>query len=306
MSQRLRFGINILQNLPYEQLVERWQKVDELGFDSLWGADHFGLRMHPEGIWFNGWTLLAAMATVTKRVRIGLAVTSPTQHNPAMLAKRAMTVDHISGGRLELGIGAGGVGSAWEEEMIGVTSSWTAGQRVERFREFVEIVDTMLRNPKSNYEGKYYKVKDALMIPSPVQKPRPPLTIAAHGTKSLKIAAQYADTWNSFGKGFVSETECFEAARQQMEQLDEYCAELGRDPKEIRRSFYPFGSHRYGVSLQAFYDFVEPYREIGFTEFILTWLPKNVLPNVDDNLIMSDELLEQIAAEAIPKLRSED
>lgn len=306
MSQELRFGINILQNLPYAQLVARWQKVDELGFDSLWAADHFGLRMHPEGIWFDGWTLLAAMATLTHRVRIGLAVTSPTQHNPAMLAKWAMTVDHISGGRLELGVGAGGPGSTWEEEMIGVEPLQTAGQRVERFQEFVEVVDTMLRNPKSSYRGKYYKIKDALAIPSPIQKPRPPLMIAAHGKKSLKIAAQYADTWNSFGKGFVSEKECFEAARQQMEQLDEYCSEIGRDPKEIRRSFYPFGPHPYGVSLQAFYDFVEPYREIGFTEFILTWLPKDVLPNVDDEVIMSEELLEQIAAEALPKLRSED
>lgn len=304
MAHKLRFGINILQNLPYEQLVKRWQKVEELGFDSLWLADHFGAGINPEGTWFDGWTLLAAMATTTKRVRIGTAVTSPTQHNPAMVAKWAMTVDHISGGRLELGMGAGGMGSAWEEEMIGVSSSWTGGQRVERFREFIEIIDTMLQNLKSSYEGKYYKTKDTLMIPSPVQKPRPPLTIAAHGKKSLKIAAQYADTWNTYGKGWVSEKECFEAARQQMEQLDEYCAEIGRNPTEIRRSFYPFGPHHSSASLQAFIDFVEAYREIGFTEFIMTWLPENFLPNIDSDLVMNQELLEQIATEALPKLRS--
>lgn len=302
MKHELRIGINILQNLPYEQLLDRWQLVDELGFDSIWLADHYGMNMDRQGLWFDGWTLLSAMATTTINSRIGLAVSSPTQHNPAMLAKWAMTIDHISGGRLEIGLGAGGMGSAWEEEMLGIKSSWTAGERVERFGEFVELLDTLLRNPSTSYEGKYYQTKDALMIPSPVQKPRPPLMLAGLGKKSLKIVAQYADTWNTYGKAFVSPQETLEVAKQQMQQLDKYCDEIGRDPSEIRRSFYPFGPLPYGVSLQSFYDFIEPYRELGFSEFILTWLPENM--PVDKALLMSREVLEQIATQALPELKA--
>lgn len=305
MSHELRFGINILQNLPYEQLVERWKQVETLGYDSLWLADHFATGMRPDGIWFDGWSMLTAMAVQTSSIRIGTAVSSLILHNPIVFSKRAMTVDHISGGRLDLGIGAGGASSDWEQQMIG-DDVWSVSERTQRFQEFIEIVDRLLTNPKSSYQGQFYRADEALVIPSPVQKPRPPFMLAAHGTKSLKIAAQYADTWNSYGKARVSAEECLESARQQMEQLDEYCAEIGRNPKEIRRSFYPFiGGHRFAASLDAFYDFVEQYREIGFTEFILTWMPEEARPVVGDGAITNHEMLEQIATEAIPKLRSE-
>lgn len=305
MPDTLRFGINILQNIPYKELVQRWQQVEALGYDSLWLADHFATQFAPDGIWFDGWTLLGAMAQQTESIRIGPAVTSPTLHNPAMLAKRALTVDHISGGRLELGIGAGGVGSAWEEEMIGVPT-WSLSQRVERFQEFIEIVDQMLRNPKTSFQGRYYNTNEVLMTPSPVQQPRPPLTIAAHGPKSLKIAAQYADTWNSYGKPRVTEEENWKAAREQSERLNQYCTEIGRDPSEIRRSFYPFVSgHRFAASTAAFLDFVGKYQEIGFTEFILTWLPEQARSMVGEGAITDYQTLERIAGEAIPRLMAD-
>ena len=299
----LRFGINILQNLPYGELVRRWQQVEALGFDSLWIADHYAMRFAPGSMWFDGWTLLAAMAEVTDGIRIGTAVTSPTQHNPALLAKRAMTVDHVSGGRLELGIGSGGTGAAWEEEMIGAPPL-SLGERIERFGEFVELVDMLLQNEKTTYEGRYYSTKETLMTP-PVQKPRPPLTIAAHGPKSLKVAARYGDTWNTYGKAHVTEEENLQAAREQSEQLDDYCVEIGRDPGEIRRSFYAFlGGHQFAASTAAFEEFVGKYREAGFTEFILTWLAG--MEGVQDGpAITNYETLERIAAEGIPAVRAE-
>jgi alkanesulfonate monooxygenase SsuD/methylene tetrahydromethanopterin reductase-like flavin-dependent oxidoreductase (luciferase family) len=301
----LCFGINILQNLPYAELVKRWQQVETLGYDSLWIADHFYLRFSPEGMWFDGWTLLAAMAETTNDIRIGTAVTSPTLHNPAMLAKRAMTIDHISRGRLKLGIGSGGTGAVQEEEMIGAPTR-SRSQRVERFGEFVELVDRLLRNNKTSYHGRYYETKEAMMAPGTVQEPRPPLTIAAHGPKSLRIAARYADTWNTYGKAQVTEEENLRAVREQSEMLDEYCAELGRDPQEIRRSFYAFlGGHRFAASTDAFQEFVGKYREVGFTEFILTWLPDDASGMAGEGAITSYETLEQIATEAIPSLRSE-
>lgn len=302
MPAKIRFGINVLQNLPYSELVKRWQQVEALGYDSLWLADHYALRFAPDGLWFDGWTLLAAMAETTERIRIGTAVTSPTQHNPAMLAKRAMTIDHISGGRLELGIGSGGRLAAWEEEMIGAPT-WSRSQRIQRFAEFVELVDTLLRNSKTSYQGGFFQTKAALMIPPPVQKPRPPLTIAAHGPKSLRIAARYADTWNTTGKAQVTEKENLQAAREQSEMLDEYCGELGRDPQEIRRSLYAFlGGHRFAASTEAFQEFVGKYREVGFSEFILTWLPEDD-GMAGDAAITDYETLERIATEAIPSVR---
>lgn len=305
MSMELRFGINILQNLPYAELVKRWQQVEALGYDSLWLADHYYMRFSPDGIWFDGWTLLAAMAEITNDIRIGTAVTSPTLHNPAMLAKWAMTTDHISGGRLELGIGSGGTGAGYEEEMIGA-ATWSRAQRVERFGEFVELVDRLLRNNKTSYQGHYYETKEAMMAPGPVQEPRPPLTIAAHGPKSLRIAARYADTWNTYGKAQVTEEENLRVAREQSELLDEYCVEMGRDPQEIRRSFYAFlGGHRFAASTDAFREFVGRYREVGFTEFILTWLPEDLSGMAGDAAITDYETLEQIATEAIPSLQSE-
>ena len=301
---KLRFGINILQNLPYAELAKRWQQVEALSYDSLWLADHYYLRFSPDGVWFDGWTLLAAMAEATSDIRIGTAVTSPTLHNPAMLAKRAMTIDHISGGRLELGIGSGGAGAAHEERMIGVPTLSQA-QRVERFGEFVELVDRLLVSHKASYQGRYYEAEEAMMAPGPLQEPRPPLTIAAHGAKSLRIAARFADTWNTYGKAHVTEEENLQAAREQSEMLDEYCSELGRDPQEIRRSFYAFlGGHRFAAWTDAFREFVGRFREVGFTEFILTWLPEDISGMAGDAAINNYEKLEQIATETIPSLQS--
>jgi len=304
MESDLRFGINVLQNLPFSELSERWITVETLGFDSLWIADHFATRFHPDGIWFDGWSMLAAMAAKTSRIQIGTAVSSTILHNPALLAKRAMTVDHISGGRLNLGIGAGGSHSVWEQKMIG-DAPWSASERIERFEEFVIIVDQMLQNSKTSYQGKFYQVDQAIVIPSPIQTPRPPLTIAAHGKKSLQIAARFADTWNTYGKAGVSESENWGEAKKQTEQLEEYCAEIGRDPKEIRKSFYAFiGGHSYAASKDAFYDFIGKYQELGFSEFIFTWLPEVAYSAVGDAAITKRETLGWIALEAIPKLKA--
>lgn len=305
MNSKVQIGINILQNQPFPELSARWKTVEDLGFDSLWLADHFATRFRPDGIWFDGWSLLAAMAAKTSRIRIGTAVSSPTLHNPAMLAKRAMTVDHISGGRLVLGLGSGSIYSAWEREMIG-EQPFSTHNRVTLFKEFVTIIDRMLREPRTTYVGKHYQVDDAIMVPLPVQKPRVPLMIAATGNKSLQVAARFADTWNTYGKADVSEQENWQAAKDQCDQLEAHCDQFGRDPGEIRKSFYAFtGGHRYAASRQAFYDFIGKYRELGFTEFIVNWFPEEARAFLGDEAITRRETLEWIATEAIPELNGE-
>ena len=287
MAQGLRFGLCTDQNLPYPTLVERWQYFESLGFDSLWDCDHLIQPSRPEGPYFEGWTLLAALAARTERVRVGVLVSSNTFRHPVLLAKEAVTLDHISNGRLELGVGAG-----WyvpEHEASGIDFQPTA-ELVGRFREAVEILDRLLRagnDDLTTYDGRYYQLREAPFRPGSVQKPRPPLVLGAKGPKMLRIAAEYADTWNSSGS--VDEVR----ARNQI--LDEQCAEIGRDPSTIRRSLYGWAARLQAdpwESLDAFHDVVGRYRAAGIDEFIIDAPRPEQFP-----------VLERIVSEAIPALR---
>ena len=197
MSNQLRFGIITLQSEPWEKMVALWQSIEKLNFDSVWVADHFINYMAPNEPWFEAWTLLSGLAAVTKRIRIGTLVTSNPLRFPAILARQALTVDHISGGRLELGLGAGASGVMDPVYRMTGIEDWAPPERVSRFREAVEIIDEALRNRVISYDGRYYKMNEASMAPAPIQSPRPPITIGAMGPLMLKVTAKYADTWNS-------------------------------------------------------------------------------------------------------------
>jgi len=295
MSQELRFGIITVQNCPLKKEVERWQFIEALGFDSVWVADHFVDPYEPNSPWFEGWTLLAALASQTNRIRIGTLVTSIPLRNPAMLARQALTVDHISNGRLELGLGAG---VSWDPvySMIGI-DNWPPHERAARFREVVEIVDQCLRNRVTSYEGQYYQLKDAVMTPPPIQQPRPPITIGAVGPLMLKLAARYADTWNSVpGEWHTSPDKMLEHTGRRNKLLDDYCEEIGRDPQTLRRSLLVFGSEAETVfsSIDSFKEVVKRYRNAGISEFILYY------PYKDEQI----PVFEQIAKRVIPKLRT--
>ncbi len=150
-----RVGLCTDQNMPYETTVERWRLFEELGFDSVWLCDHFIQPSRPRGPYFEGWTLLAALATCTSRIRIGVLVSSNTFRHPALLAKQAVTVDHVSGGRLELGIGAG-----WyvpEHRAFGIEFP-EPFELVGRFGEAVEVIDLLLRQEITTYTGRYYRL----------------------------------------------------------------------------------------------------------------------------------------------------
>jgi alkanesulfonate monooxygenase SsuD/methylene tetrahydromethanopterin reductase-like flavin-dependent oxidoreductase (luciferase family) len=168
----LRLGVMTLPHLPWPVMVEQWRRLEELGYDSAWNCDHFVHRDAPSLPWFEGWTQLAALAARTSRIRLGSLVTSITYRNPAIPAREALTVDHVSSGRLELAVGAGG--SPLDATMTGV-GVWEAPERMRRYREFVAITDALLRDRVTTYHGQYYRVQDAEMHPAPVQQPRPPL-----------------------------------------------------------------------------------------------------------------------------------
>lgn len=284
MTQPLRFGICTDQNMDWPTTVERWRYLESLGFDSLWDCDHMVQPSRPDGPYHEGWTLLAGLAAVTERVRIGVLVSSNTFRHPAILAKEAATVDHISNGRLEVGLGAG-----WyvpEHEMFGLEFPEPAGL-VSRFREAVEIIDSLLRNEYTTYQGEHYHLENAAFRPRPVQQPRPPLTIGAKKPRMLRIAAEYADRWNS--SGTVDEL------RERNRILDEQCAEIGRDPDEIIRSLYGWAAIMPDdpwESVDAFKDVIGRYREAGINEFI-----------IDQPADGQFGVLEQVATDVIPRLR---
>ena len=227
----MRFGIVTDQILPWSTLVERWQYFEALGFDSVWDSDHFIQSSWSEYPNFEAWTVLAGLAALTKRIRIGVLVSSNTFRHPSLLAKEAVTVDHISNGRLELGLGAGWFEA--EHAMFGIDFPDPA-ERVGRFREAVAIVDQLLRNDETSYVGRYYQLRQARFRPRPIQQPRPPLVLAGHQRRMLRVVAEYADGWNSFGS--------VEEMRERNEILDDACAAIGREPGAIRRSLYGWAS----------------------------------------------------------------
>jgi F420-dependent oxidoreductase-like protein len=280
----VRFGIVTDQNLPWPALKERWGLFEALGFDSIWDCDHFIQPSRPTGPYFEAWTLLAALAAVTSRIRIGVLVSCNTFRHPSLLAKEAVTVDHVSNGRLELGLGAG-----WyepEHPMFGIPFPGPA-ELVGRYREAVELVDTLLRNDTSSFDGRFYQVREATTRPKPIQQPRPPLVLAAHKSKMLRIVAEYADTWNSFGT--------VEEMRERNTMLDEHCAAIGRDPHSIVRSLYGWAALMPTdpwASVDAFHEMVGRYAEAGVQEFL-----------IDQPRQEQQATLERVAAEVLPSLR---
>jgi alkanesulfonate monooxygenase SsuD/methylene tetrahydromethanopterin reductase-like flavin-dependent oxidoreductase (luciferase family) len=222
----IRFCAYQYQHRPLSVLVERWRRAEALGLDVLWNVDTVNEPDQPRTAMFEGTTTLAAMALLTSSIRIGTLVTSLHFRNPVITAKATMTVDHLSGGRLEVALGAGDPSA--RPEAAGVVV-YAPGEQVARFREFAELVDRLLRSESTTVAGRYYRCAEAEMVPGPVQRPRPPVTIAAHGPKMLRIAAELADSWSQWG-GYdvVNEQDFFDVTRDRCARFDELCVETRR------------------------------------------------------------------------------
>lgn len=201
--------------------------MEATGWDGIYVADHF-MPAGPENLGPSQecWTSLAALAASTSRVRLGPLVTGNTYRQPAVLAKMAAQVDIISGGRLVFGLGA-----AWqqnEHEAYGIEYG-TAGSRLRRLEESVQIIRSLFREERTTFEGRYYQVKDAPLAPKPVQDGGPRILIGGGGEqKTLRIVAKYADEWNIWGTP--------ELLAQKGAVLDQRCEEIGRDPGTVYRS----------------------------------------------------------------------
>jgi alkanesulfonate monooxygenase SsuD/methylene tetrahydromethanopterin reductase-like flavin-dependent oxidoreductase (luciferase family) len=288
----LRFGVLDVPDAEFPTLVERWRRVEELGFDFLFVADHYRHTRAASLAWFDGWTTLTAMALETKTVRIGPLVANPVLRAPAVMAKAAVAVDHLSNGRLELAIGKG----VEESDHMAVGEPyWDAAERSARFREYVEVVRGVLRSSQTpfTFEGRYYRTYEVTVAPGPVQRPQPPITVGGRSPSARRIAAERADCWNTFALGPVPFDEIVETVRAQNRELDEQCGTLGRDPATLRRSLVCWKPLDPWETPDAFERIVVTFRDAGISEFNVMWPGDERLP-----------LLEKAAA-AIPSLRTE-
>jgi alkanesulfonate monooxygenase SsuD/methylene tetrahydromethanopterin reductase-like flavin-dependent oxidoreductase (luciferase family) len=286
MSRQLTFGLQSL-GLGWNDLRTDWLAFDAAGWDSLWLPDHLSTpnpNTEPADF-LEAWMALAAMAQLTSHARLGVLVSSNTFRHPSVLAKQAVTVDHISGGRLDLGFGAG-----WferEHEEFGLELP-PIGERVSRYAEALALLDEFLRNDLTTFEGRYYQLREAPNRPTPVQSPRMPILVGAHGPRTMKIAARHADIWNS--RGTVEEM----AERNRV--IDAAATEAGRDPASIIRSvsYFPARTEeRPWASVEAFTSWVERYRAVGFTDFIFE------APGPDQRGVA-----DRIARDVLPQFRA--
>jgi alkanesulfonate monooxygenase SsuD/methylene tetrahydromethanopterin reductase-like flavin-dependent oxidoreductase (luciferase family) len=293
---RLRFCAYQYQHLPLDELTRRWCEAERQGFDVLWNCDTMVEPDRPRHMMFDGPATLALMAERTTSIRIGTLVTSLYFREPVTFTKSAMTIDHLSGGRLELGLGVGDPSAG--EGASGVR--WTTAERVARFAEFVDLTDRLLTHESTDFTGSYYSCTGAETIPLPVQRPRPPLTIAAHGPKMLTIAARYADCWNSWGGYEVTDEQSFfQVTAERCRRFDDLCVAAQRDPATIRHSVVCFPPLTPWESVGYFEDMVGRMRGAGIDEFVLYW-PGEWRPDA----VQEQQVFEQVTAETIPALRA--
>jgi len=276
-SSELRFGVLVLQDADFSTLRERWRRVEELGFDMLFVADHARHTRDPSETWFDGWTTLVAIALETSRIRVGTLVANPILRRPTVLAKAAVAVDHLSRGRLELALGQGV--ERFDHDETGIPY-WSPAERAARFREYVEIVDGALRSWESpfNFDGRHHQARGVSLGPPPLQRPRPPITVGGRSPTVLRVAAERADCWNTFGLTPTPVEQVVEATRRHNRELDERCAELGRDPADLRRSLVMWAPLDPWAGPHAFERVVESFHDAGISEFIVMWPPEERVP----------------------------
>jgi len=225
----LSFGIKTGQRYTtHDALLDVWQEADSLPvFEHAWLSDHFlGLGSTPPGPYLESWTLLAALAARTRRLRIGVMVTDNTYRHPAVLAKMAATVDVVSHGRLNFGLGTG-----WEPQQhraYGIPLP-APGERVRRLGEACELIRLLWSEPTVTFEGRYYQLHEAPCDPKPVQKPFPPFAIGGEGEQTLQVIARYADIWDCS----VATPDIY---AQKRVLLERFCTAIGRDSASIAYS----------------------------------------------------------------------
>ncbi|HEX6509346.1 MAG TPA: LLM class flavin-dependent oxidoreductase [Chloroflexota bacterium] len=301
-----RFDMFAWQVVPWPVMREDVRYLERLDIGTVWLGDAY---LMPSGYGrdvLEAWATLGALAACTERVRLGTLISNVALRHPAMLAKQAATVDRISGGRLDLGIGAGT--DVPEDRAALSIPALTPAARVDRLREAAAVIDGLLRGQQVTHHGTYFHLDGAIVEPTPLQQPRPPLIIGGNGKRALRVVAEYADVWVSDVPWRTLE-EALEAVLDRNRLLDDYCHARNRDPATVERACI-FGWSPAGApfaSRDAFEDFVGRYREAGVQRFVFSF-GSEATPAPYDAWVAAGrwatrETLEAFAAEAITALQ---
>lgn len=245
------------QRTSWPDMLARAMETERLGFDGLYLVDHFFGRADVDEPTHEAWTMLGALAPFTQRLRLGVLVTGNTYRNPVFLLKQAVTVDHISNGRVDFGVGAG-----WhvrEHEAYDFPLP-PPKERVDRFVEAIEIWEALQVNNRTTYDGQHYHLLDAPFQPKPIQ-PRLPLLIGSSGPRMMRLTASHATIWNMIGTP--------EEGAAGNAKMTAVCEEVGRDPATLERAISP--SLNLLVSPEAFAEGIAAYTAAGFQHICIPW-----------------------------------
>jgi alkanesulfonate monooxygenase SsuD/methylene tetrahydromethanopterin reductase-like flavin-dependent oxidoreductase (luciferase family) len=292
VSAACALGVVILPEYRWHEAAALWRQAEELGFEHAWTYDHLAWRTLRDSTWFDAMATLTAAATVTTRLRLGPLVASPNFRHPVPFAKELMSLDDVSRGRVILGVGSGGTG--WDATTL-QSIPWPARERTERFENFVALLDRLLTDPVTTFEGRYYSAYEARNRPGCVQQPRLPFAVAATGPRGMRVAATCAEMWVTTG-GAMSDRPLDAPAgaafvATQIAHLVDACGAQGRDPASVRRLVLTGIGLGSGLeSVESFRDTVGRYAEAGVTDFVVHW------PRPDDPFAGDRSRFERIVS----------
>lgn len=284
----MRLGVLILPEHQWSAAIEKWQRAEELGFDHAWTYDHIAWGDLRNAPWFASIPTLTAAAVVTTTIRLGTLVASPNFRHPVPFARELVSLDDIAEGRFTLGIGSGAQG--WDATMLG-QPPWSMHERSERFEEFTDLLDRLLRHPETTFSGRYWSAIEARTYPGCVQEPRIPFAVAATGPRSMRVAAKHASVWvtngerSHVGPPLGPEAGAAVVARQ-LAMFEEICDVEGRDPATVDRLVLTGLRLDAGLqSPEAFEEVKEAYRAVGATDLVVHW-PRPDEPYAGDESIL--------------------
>jgi alkanesulfonate monooxygenase SsuD/methylene tetrahydromethanopterin reductase-like flavin-dependent oxidoreductase (luciferase family) len=296
----VRFGLIILPDQRWRQSVRRWRLAEEYGFDHAWTYDHLGWRSLVDGPWFDAVPTLTAAASGTERIRLGTMVASPNFRHPVSFMRQLTALDDISGGRILLGLGAGAGGASFDTRVLG-ERSLTPRQRVDRFGEFAELLDLLLRTDHVTWRGHYYRAVDARNLPGCVQLPRIPFVLAADGPRSIAIAARLGDGWVTTGGGPAAGPEAWwRRVGDGIARFTDALTATGRDPAEVPKYLSVDASGVFALRSAAHFAEVAGHAaELGFTD-VITHYPRPDEPYAGDESVLEAVAADVLASRADP------
>jgi alkanesulfonate monooxygenase SsuD/methylene tetrahydromethanopterin reductase-like flavin-dependent oxidoreductase (luciferase family) len=263
----MRYGLTILPEHRWAEAAPLWRAAEEMGFDHAWTYDHLVWAGLPDAPWFGTTPTLTAAALVTGRVGLGTLVSSPNYRHPVTFLRDLLALDDISGGRLICGLGTGG---DLDSRILG--DALTVRQRVDRFHEFTELLDRLLREDHVEHDGAFYRAADARTLPGPVQQPRIPFVIAANGPRSLRLAAAHGAGWVTTGGRADTLEEWWSGVAELSLRLDHTLADAGREATSIDRYLLLDSSPVYSLdSAELFEEMAGRAGDLGFTDVITHW-----------------------------------